>query len=99
MGRAPSEIGRKARDDVLLREVIDFHLNAVAECTCCGHKKLLDDEVLEGLSRKHGGELRMGELAKILKCVKCRRFEGEIIFRTGEFSNDWWPRRPYNRRN
>lgn len=99
MAGAPREIGQKARDDVLLREVIDFNLSAVAECTRCGHKKLLDDNILEGLRMKYGREFRMIDLTSLLKCAKCRRFEAEILFRTGDYSNDWWPRRPYNRRN
>ncbi|QIG50844.1 hypothetical protein G5V57_25785 [Nordella sp. HKS 07] len=95
----PRSIGPKARDNVLLREVIDFNLSAVAECTRCGHKKLLDDDILERLRQTHGREFRMADLTKILKCVKCQRFEAEILFRTGDYSNDWWPRRPFNRRN
>ncbi len=98
MAGAPREIGRKARDEILLREIIDFNLSAVAECTCCGHKKLLDDGLLEDLVQKRGRECRVAEFASVLRCIWCKRFEAEVIFRTGDYSNDWWPR-PYNRRN
>ncbi len=41
----------------------------------------------------------MKRLAPRLRCEKCRRKDAEILFRTGERSDDWWPRKPYNRRN
>lgn len=96
---APRGVGNKTRDNVLLKDVALFHLNMVAECCCCGHKRLIETDAVLDLIERYGKGMTMKRLAQILKCEKCRRKEAEILFRTGDRSDDWWPRKPYNRRN
>ena len=96
---SPHGVGNKARDQILLEEVALYRLNLVAECTRCGHKRLIDSEDVLDLIDRYGSGMAMKHLAPVLKCEKCKRKEAEILFRTGDRSDDWWPRKPYNRRN
>lgn len=96
---APRGVGNKTRDNVLLKDVALFHLDMVAECCCCGHKRLIETDAVLDLIERYGKGMTMKRLAQILKCEKCRRKEAEILFRTGDRSDDWWPRKPYNRSN
>ena len=96
---APRGVGSKARDHVLLKEVAFFHLSMVAECCRCGHKRLIDTDAVLDLIERYGAGTTMKRLMPILKCEKCNRKEAEILFRTGDRSDDWWPRKPYNRRD
>ena len=95
----PRGVGDKARDEILLKEVALFHLSMVAECCCCGHKRLIETDTVLDLIERYGGTATMKHLAPKLRCAKCNRKEAEILFRTGDRSDDWWPRKPYNRRN
>jgi hypothetical protein len=96
---SPRGVGNKVRDEVLLKDVALFHLNMVAECCCCGHKRLIETDAVLDLIERYGKGTTMKRLAQKLKCEKCHRKEAEILFRTGDRSDDWWPRKPYNRRN
>jgi hypothetical protein len=99
MMNVPRGIGDKARDRILLKEVALFHLSMVAECCSCGHKRLIETDTVLDLIERYGEATTMKRLAPRLRCEKCRRKDAEILFRTGERSDDWWPRKPYNRRN
>ena len=96
---APRGIHDKARDQVLLKEVALFHLNMVAECNRCGHKRLIATDAVLDLIERHGSGMTMKRLAAMLKCEECKRKEAEILFRTGDRPDDWWPRKPHDRRN
>src|SRR5262245_25915681 len=95
----PRGIGDKASDEILLKEVALFHLSMVAECCRCGHKRLIETDTVLELIERYGSATTMKCLSPKLRCEKCNRREAEILFRTGNRSDDWWPRKPYNRRN
>jgi hypothetical protein len=95
----PRGVGEKARDDILLKEIALFHLNMVAECCCCGHKRLIETEGVLDLIERYGEMTTLKYLTPKLRCLKCNRKEAEVLFRTGDRSDDWWPRKPSNRRN
>lgn len=96
---SPRGIGNKARDEVLLEEVALYRLNLVAECCRCGHRRLIDTNKVLDLIDRYGSGVTMKRLAPMLTCEKCRRREAEILFRTGDRLEDWWPRKPASRRN
>jgi hypothetical protein len=96
---SPRGIDNKARDQVVLKEVALYHLNMVAECVRCGHKRLIDTNAVLDLIERHGSGMTMKRLAAMLKCEKCNRREAEILFRTGDRRDDWWPRKPHDRRD
>ena len=96
---SPRGIVNKARDQVVLKEVALYHLNIVAECSRCGHKRLIATDAVLDLIERHGSGMTMKRLAAMLKCEECNRREAEILFRTGDRPDDWWPRRPHDRRN
>ena len=95
----PPGVGPKARDKILLKEVALFHLSMVAECCSCGHKRLIETDAILELIERYGDTTTMKRLAPKLRCEKCHCKQAEILFRTGDRSDDWWPRKPYNRRN
>jgi hypothetical protein len=87
-----------ARDEVTLAQVDMLNLNMVLECLGCGHKRLMDAKVL---LKKFAPETTMKQIAKAAKCKNrgCRGRSGaEVLFRTGDYSDDWWPRTPLVRR-
>jgi len=87
-----------ARDEVTLAQVKHFKLNLVLECLCCGHKRLMD---VEALLLRLPPQTTMQQLQKRARCSfrGCRGGHGaEALFRTGERSDDWWPRLPAHRR-
>lgn len=96
---APRGVGNKARDLISLQEVALFHLNLVAECTSCGHKRLIGTDLVLDLIERHGGDMTMRRLAPRLKCDGCKRKKAEILFRTGDRPDDWWPRKPQEQRH
>jgi ribosomal protein L44E len=96
---APRGVGNKARDSVSLKEVALFHLNLVAECTNCGHKRLIGTNLVLDLIERYGADMTMQRLAPKLKCDRCQRKKAEILFRTGDRRDDWWPRRPQEQRH
>lgn len=98
MAMRPSGINC-ARDEVKLEQVRQFQLNMVLECLGCGHKRLMDPEAL---LRKLPPETTMKQVAKLARCKNrgCRgNYGAEVLFRTGDYKDDWWPRTPANRRN
>lgn len=73
-----------ARDEVTLAQVEMLNLNMVLECL-----------------GKFPPETTMKQIAKAAKCKNrgCRGNSGaEVLFRTGDYSDDWWPRTPLVRR-
>src|SRR5262245_30580172 len=96
---SPRGIDNKARDEVLLKDVALFHLNMVAECRSCGHKPLIATDAVLDLIERHGSGMTMKRLAAMLKCENCKRKEAEILFRTGDRADDWWPRKPHEQRH
>jgi len=96
MARRPQGVDC-ARDEVTLAQVQLFRLNMVLECLGCGHKRLMDpDELL----KKWPPETTMKQIATHARCKNrgCRdNYGAEVLFRTGDFPEDWWPRAPANR--
>jgi hypothetical protein len=96
MASSPSGVRTKyARSkDVTLAQVQRFNLNMVLECQGCGHKRLMDaDELLKAWPP----ETTMKRIAARARCKNrgCRGLSGaEVLFRTGEYKDDWWPRVP-----
>jgi ribosomal protein L44E len=95
----PRGVGNKARDHISLKEVALFHLTLVAECTCCGHKRLMDTGRVLDLVERFGDDMTMKRLAAKLRCDLCKRKRAEILFRTGDRPDDWWPRIPQEQRH
>lgn len=82
------------RDEVTLGEVHQFNLCLVLECQGCGHKRLMD---VEGLLKKWPPSTTMKQIAARARCKNrgCRGRSGaEVLFRTGDYKDDWWPRVP-----
>jgi hypothetical protein len=83
-----------ARDAVTLAEVQQFNLNMVLECVGCAHKRLMD---AHELLKKWPPETTMRQIACAARCKhrSCRGiYRAEVIFRTGSYKDDWWPRPP-----
>lgn len=87
-----------ARDEVTLAQVQQFNLNMVLECVGCGHKRLMD---VHQLLKKWAPETTMKQIACAARCKhrSCRGiYRAEVLFRTGDYKDDWWPRTPMHRR-
>lgn len=87
-----------ARDEVTLAQVEMLNLNMVLECLGCGHKRLME---VRTLLKTRPPETTMKQIAKKARCKNrgCRGTSGaEVLFRTGDFPEDWWPRTPLVRR-
>lgn len=83
-----------ARDGVTLAQVEQFRLNMVLECVGCAHKRLMD---VRELLKKWPPETTMSQIACAARCKNrsCRgNYRAEVLFRTGHYPDDWWPRLP-----
>ncbi|MFZ5675653.1 MAG: hypothetical protein ACOZAM_22060 [Pseudomonadota bacterium] len=77
-----------------LAQVKLLNLNMVLECLGCAHKRLMNvDELL----KKWPAETTMKQIACAARCKNrgCRGiYRAEVLFRTGPYPDDWWPRLP-----
>lgn len=96
MAANPSGVGTKSArcNEVTLAQVQRFNLNMVLECQGCGHKRLMDANVL---LKTWPPETTTKQIASHARCKNrgCRGLSGvEVLFRTGNYKDDWWPRVP-----
>lgn len=85
---------RSARDEITLAQVKLYRLNMVLECQWCGHKRMMD---VEALLKTWPPETTMMRIARRARCKNqgCPGRSGaEVLFRTGNYTDDWWPRLP-----